>query len=76
MKKIAHVIVLPKMAGSQKFCHALLSKINGYKKYILVSGCENVDIDQRQEFINAFESINVEIIWCYYLKRNIGKSDI
>ncbi|EOH2999020.1 TPA: glycosyltransferase family 4 protein [Citrobacter freundii] len=76
MKKIAHVLVLPKMAGSQKFCHLLMSKLTDYKKYVLVSACEDVEICQRNEFINAFEAIGVEIIWCKHLKRNIGKSDI
>lgn len=76
MKKIAHVLVLPKMAGSQKFCHSLLSKITGYEKYVLVSGCEKVDKEQKKQFIEAFESINVNIIWCKHLTRNIGKSDL
>ena len=64
MKKIAHVLVLPKMAGSQKFCHMLLSKIEGYEKFVLVSECEDVDFEQRAEFIKNFESINVNVIWC------------
>ncbi|VEB96367.1 GDP-mannose-dependent alpha-(1-6)-phosphatidylinositol monomannoside mannosyltransferase [Cedecea lapagei] len=76
MKKIAHVLVLPKMAGSQKFCHMLLSKIEGYEKYVIVSGCEDVDKTQVDEFTAAFKAINVNIIWCKYLKRNIGFSDI
>ncbi|MEF5881839.1 glycosyltransferase [Escherichia coli] len=76
MKKIAHVLVLPKMAGSQKFCHMLLSKIEGYEKFVLVSECEDVDFEQRAEFIKNFESINVNVIWCKNLKRNIGKSDV
>ncbi|WP_407224924.1 hypothetical protein, partial [Escherichia coli] len=63
MKKIAHVLVLPKMAGSQKFCHMLLSKIEGYEKFVLVSECEDVDFKQRAEFIKNFESINVNVIW-------------
>lgn len=42
----------------------------------MVSACEDVEICQRNEFINAFEAIGVEIIWCKHLKRNIGKSDI
>ena len=76
MKKIAHVLVLPKMAGSQKFCHMLLSKIEEYEKFVLVSECEDVDFEQRAEFIKNFESINVNVIWCKNLKRNIGKSDV
>lgn len=76
MKKIAHVLVLPKMAGSQKFCHLLLSNITGYEKYVLVSGCEKVEEDQRQEFVRAFESIDVKIIWCNHLTWSIGKRDI
>lgn len=76
MKKIAHVLVLPKMAGAQKFCHMLLSEIKGYDKYVLVSSSENVDRHQVDEFTLAFNSIGVKIIWCEHLKRNIGRHDI
>lgn len=76
MKKIAHVLVLPKMAGSQKFCHMLLSKLQGYEKYVIVSKCEDVNESQVEEFTKAFLSIDVKIIWCSNLRRNIGKDDL
>lgn len=75
MKKLAHVLVLPKLAGSQHFCLSLLSSLTEYDRYVLVSESEDVPEIQKREFINRFENIGVTIIWCRHLRRNIGFHD-
>lgn len=75
MKKLAHVLVLPKLAGSQQFCLTLLSSLTEYDRYVLVSSSEDVDERQRQEFISRFEDAGVTIVWCKFLRRDIGFFD-
>lgn len=76
MKKLAHVLVLPKLAGSQQFCLNLLSCLTEYDRYVLVSSSEYISNHQKKEFISRFEAEGITIIWCKFLKRNIGLHDL
>ncbi len=76
MPKIAHVQVLPKLSGAQKFSLEILKNMEGWERYIICSGSELVSLQQKEAFITAMKQSNIEIIWVKSLKRNIGLTDL
>jgi glycosyltransferase involved in cell wall biosynthesis len=76
MKKILHILVLPKMAGSQKISLEILKSLENdqYKKYVLFGATDNVR--ETEACFNKFREANAEIIQCNDLLRAIGGRDI
>ncbi|HAJ7353304.1 TPA: glycosyltransferase family 1 protein, partial [Escherichia coli] len=63
MPKIAHVQVIPKLSGAQRFSLNILSKLDDYDKFIICSGREEVSKEQLYSFINQMKKMNINIIW-------------
>lgn len=76
MVKIAHIQVIPKLSGAQKFSLNILSNLNCYDKYIICSSVEVVTDEQLADFKKEMAENNITIIWSQYLKRGIGIDDI
>ena len=76
MPKIAHVQVIPKLSGAQRFSLNILSKLDDYDKFIICSGREEVSKEQLYSFINQMKKMNINIIWAPSLQRRIGIHDI
>ena len=76
MKKILHILVLPKMAGSQNVSFEILKSLpdNDYDKYVLFSDVE--DCGDRKECIKRFQEAGAKVLFSKKLKRNIGVHDI
>ncbi|MFT6919999.1 MAG: glycosyltransferase involved in cell wall biosynthesis [Cognaticolwellia sp.] len=74
-KKIAHMLILPIMAGSQQISFDILKNLdsNKYEKYIIVGHSDN---KSSLEFYEAFRAAGVEIIIVDELKRSIGIHDV
>ncbi len=76
MKKIAHVQVIPKLSGAQKFSLEIFKNVSNFEKYIICAEFEDETEEQRNDFVAHFKQANVNIIWCKNLKRKIGFHDI
>ncbi len=76
MKRIAHVQVIPKLSGAQKFSLEIFKNVSNFEKYIICAEFEDETEEQRNDFVTHFKQANVNIIWCKNLKRKIGFHDI
>lgn len=76
MKKILHILVLPKLAGSQRICLQILCSLPSteYEKWVLFSN--EVGGKERSECEEVFEAAGAKVIYSDYMKRNIGLKDI
>ena len=76
-KKILHILVLPKLAGSQYVSFEILKHISDreYDKYILF-GNDVVDNNLKLQCIEEFEKIGVKVLFAKNLYRAIGIKDI
>lgn len=76
MKKILHILVQPKLAGSQKVSLEILRSLpkDKYDKYVLFSDSENCG--DKQECIRRFEETGAKVILSQHLRREICKEDI
>lgn len=75
-KKILNILVLPKMAGSQKICWEILNKLEEteFEKWVLFSDFSKND-RERKECQQAFEGIGAHVIFSPKMKREICWSD-
>lgn len=76
MKKILHILVLPKLAGSQKISLEILKALpdDEFEKWVLFSA--DLDVGDKNECKIAFEKAGVKVIFSSKLKREICLSDV
>lgn len=76
-KKILHILVLPKLAGSQRISLSLLKGLsnNEYQKYVLFSN-DVVDFELFSKCKKEFEDANVTVLISRNMYRKIGKKDV
>lgn len=75
MKKIVHVITTPVMAGAQKVCFDILSRLpeSDFDKYLICGLDQYINNDS---FFQRFSDIGVKVIKIPSLKRDIGLHDL
>jgi glycosyltransferase involved in cell wall biosynthesis len=76
MKKILHILVLPKLTGCQKIAYEILSHLSEkeYDKYILFG--KGSVLSDAAKCIEVFEKAGVNILFSSNLKREIGIHDL
>lgn len=76
MKKILHILVLPKLTGVQRICLQILRSLpdSEYEKWVLFSN--EVQGEERSECQKAFEAAGTKVIYSTNMKRAIGWKDI
>lgn len=74
-KKILHILVLPKLAGSQMVALEILKSLPDecYEKWVLFSNVK--DCGDKTECVRRFEQVGVKVVFSDKLKRNIGLKD-
>lgn len=74
-KKILHILVLPKLAGSQMVALEILKSLSDecYEKWVLFSNVE--DCGDKTECIRRFEQAGAKVVFSNNLKRSIGLKD-
>lgn len=78
MKKILHILVLPKLAGSQKIALEILQGLSGneYEKWVLFSAKEDVSQAESDYCEEKFRQAGAKVLYSKYMKRAIGFKDI
>lgn len=78
MKKILHILVLPKLAGSQRIALEILQGLPNaeYEKWVLFSAKEDVSHAESDFCETKFRDAGAKVIYSKYMKRAIGFKDI
>lgn len=76
-KKILHILVLPKLAGSQRISLAILKGLSNteYQKYVLFSN-DVIDNESMFQCKKAFEDAGVTVLFSQNMYRKIGLKDV
>lgn len=78
MKKILHILVLPKMAGSQKIALEILRGLpdTEYDKWVLFSAKEDTSPAESDYCEERFREAGARVLYSKHMKRAIGPRDI